>query len=133
LSEKFSWEGIQLLWIILGLLGAALGIGAMPQMTRKQLWTALGAGAVCAMLAPGAIPELLGWWRNTPAVALPGAVGNLVAFVFGIGGIYFVAGIVAVFKKFQVNPLWVIDFARGRQTLPPPPDPEAPQQDTKGG
>jgi hypothetical protein len=126
-NDKFSWEGISLLWVLLGFIGAALGIGSMPEMTKKQLWTALGSGVVCAALAPSVVPELIGWWRVAPVVPLPGPIGNLLAFFFGIGGMFIVPGCIVMWSSWKKNPWAVVNWIRGRGQ-PPSGDDEGAKQ-----
>lgn len=123
MNDKLSWEGIQLIWVVLGLVGAALGIGSMPRMTKQQLWFALGSGVACAALAPGAIPEFIAWWRVAPVVPLPGMIANVLAFVFGIGGMFVVPTLIKIFKAVQEDPLGWLDYLRGRGSKPANPTP----------
>jgi hypothetical protein len=126
-NDKWSWEGIQLIWVVFGLVGAALGIASMPKMSNRQLWVALVAGVVCASLGPGLLVELLSWWRERPAVPLPTAVGNGLAFFLGIGGMFIVPGAIRFWQVVQDNPLGFWDWVRGRGPAPvAPKQPPAP-------
>ncbi len=121
--DRFTWEGIQLIWVILGFIGAALGISSMPPMSKRQLVAALAAGVVCAALIPQVSAELLAWLRSTPTVPLPSGVNNVLAFFFGIGGMFIIPGAIVFWRSFQTNPFFIIDWVRGKG--PPPPAPPA--------
>lgn len=125
-GSRLSWEGISLVSVVLGFVGAALGVSYMPPMNKKQLLAALVAGVTCAALAPGATSEAIAWWRSTPAapvlaVPLPAALNNVLAFVSGIGGMFLVPGLIVAFQSFKKNPFAVVDWARGRGAPPTPP------------
>lgn len=121
-DSRFSWEGIHVIWIILGLIGAALGIGSMPPMSKKQLWTAIGAGFTCAILGPWLIPEAVAWWRNAAtATPLPLPVSSALAFFFGIGGMFIVPGAIVFWTTVKSNPMAMVDWLRGKGPPPPPP------------
>lgn len=121
---RLAYGGIDLLWLILGFIGAALGIGSMPPMSKRALATALGAGVVCAALAPQAAAELFALWKDRPAVMLPVAVNNVLAFLFGIGGMFIVPGLSALWRRIVENPVGFLRWARGgfRGNAPPKPD-----------
>ena len=97
---KFSWEGIDLIWVILGFLGSALGISRMPPMNKWQLFTALIAGVVISAMAPQVL--ILAW------PTAPDVVKNITAFFFGIGGMFIVPGAVVFWQGFATDPWgWV--------------------------
>lgn len=94
-DDKLTWEGIDLIWVILGFLGAALGLSRMPPMNKWQLFTALISGVVFAAFAPQIL--LLIW-------AAPPVIRNITAFVFGIGGMFIVPGIIVFWQAFATDP-----------------------------
>lgn len=118
-GRGLSWEGIQLVWVILGFIGAALGIGSMPTMTRKQLITAMLSGLVAAALAPQWAAHLYGRWFGPEPI--PPFMNNTIAFFFGIGGMFIVPGAIVFWQNFRNNPLGFIDWIRGKGPPPPPP------------
>lgn len=121
-ESRFTWEGIHVIWIILGLIGAALGVGSMPEMTRKQLWTSLGSGLACAIVIPWVLPDAIAWWRNVPAHPLPVPVTGAIAFFLGIGGMFIVPGFIVFWASVKRNPFGFLDWIRGRNPTPPQVD-----------
>lgn len=117
--DRMSWEGISLVSVVLGFVGAVLGVSYMPPMSKKQLAAALVAGVVCAALAPGFASEAIAWWREKPVVPLPGAFNNVLAFVCGIGGMFIVPTVIVLFKSAHDNPMGFLDWIRGRGAAPP--------------
>jgi hypothetical protein len=111
-GDKLTFEGINLLWLIFGLIGAALGISYMPPMTKGRMAAAIFAGLACAALFPQLAAHYYQTWFTTP---IPPAINNTFAFVFGVLGMFIVPGIIVIGEKFQANPWWVIDFLRGKQ------------------
>lgn len=112
MGEKLTFEGINLLWLIFGLIGAALGISYMPPMTKARMAAALVAGIACAALFPQLAAALYQTWFTTP---IPPAINNTFAFLFGILGMFIIPGIIVIGEKFMENPWWVIDKFRGKQ------------------
>lgn len=121
---KWSWEGIDLIWVVLGFLGAALGISRMPPMNKWQLFTSLIAGIVISALAPQVLILI---WPNAPAV-----LKNITAFFFGIGGMFIVPGAIVFWQGFATDPWgWVtriLDLIDRIRRAPPKPDPDEPRK-----
>lgn len=101
MQEKIQWEGIELIWVVLGIFGAAIGLGSMPKMNRPQLWTAVASGIVCSAMAPQWANYLASKWL---AMTLPSFMAGTIAFVFGIGGMFIVPGIIVFWQGFQNDP-----------------------------
>lgn len=120
-------EGIDLIWIVLGFVGAALGIAYMPKMEKPQLLAALVAGVACAMLATPLVDAIfVNWaptWMNATHDHLPHIINNAFAFFFGIGGMFIVPGIIVFWRSGAKNPFAIVDWLRGKSP-PPSVDPE---------
>jgi len=119
--EKMSWAGIELAAIVFALVGAALGVSYSPEMTKRQMSAAVLAGLACGAL----LPELVASVYNMPAIAKNG-----LAFVFGIGGMFIVPGVIALWRGFANDPWAFFDRLRGKPSTPfvpgSPPAPTAP-------
>jgi hypothetical protein len=120
--QRWSWEGIQLIWVVLGILGAALGIGSMPPMSKKQCWTALGSGCIFAGLGPQWLNHAyMYWfptWINPAKTEMPGFMLGSFAFVCGVGGLFLIPAIVAFWKDprgFLVSIVEFVTTARARK------------------
>ncbi len=130
MSDKIQWEGIQLIWVVLGIFGAAIGLGSLPQMNRPQLWTAVSSGIVCSAMAPQwanhAYVYWLPTWINSSGDTLPSFMSGTIAFVFGIGGMFIVPGIIVFWQGFQDNPWgWfskIMDAINRMRGVPPDRD-----------
>lgn len=111
-DQHWSWEGIQLIWVVLGIFGAAMGIGAMPPMTKKQCWTALGSGVFFASYGPQWMNYgFIHWvpaWINAGHDPMPSFMLGSVAFVCGVGGLFLIPGILAFWRdpKGTVLDIW---------------------------
>jgi hypothetical protein len=120
---KFSWEGIQLMWVVLGFIGAALGISRMPPMTKRDLFFSLFSGVVCAAFAPQWTAH---FYRQSFGADIPVFMNNTVAFVLGIGGMFIVPGLIVFWQGFSKDPwgavMKIVDVVRGRRPSPPPAD-----------
>lgn len=115
--EKMSWAGIELAAIVFALVGAALGVSYSPEMTKRQMAAAVLAGLACGAL----LPELVASVYHMPAIAKNG-----LAFIFGIGGMFIVPGVIAIWRGFANDPWAFFDRLRGKSTAPPPPPPPPP-------
>ena len=104
--DKASIEGFSVVSMVLGLIGAALGVSYSPPLTRREVFAALLAGVACAALVPQALQAM---WQ------LPPVVNNVAAFFVGIGGMFIVPGIIAIWRSFAADPWSVIDRVRGRR------------------
>lgn len=127
-EKRMTWEGINLLWIVLGFIGAALGVSYMPPMNKKQLAGAMLSGLVCAALAPQWAGH---YYAKIIGEPTPAFMNNTVAFLFGIGGMFIVPAVLVFWTGFRDNPLGFIDWIRGRGPAPrrtPPPADEAQQE-----
>ncbi|MFN8696303.1 MAG: hypothetical protein ACK5XE_08310 [Burkholderiales bacterium] len=102
--KDFNWHGFELITAVLGFIGAALGISYSPPMTKKEMFAALLAGVVCAVLGPQLVAQIY---------QLPSIVNNALAFTFGIGGMFIVPGLLTMWREFGVNPFGFIDRLRG--------------------
>lgn len=110
---------LDLVAIVLGFVGALLGVSYSEPMTKKQLLAALGSGSIVAALAPPLVTLLI--HLQWPTVNLPVAINNVMAFVFGIGGMFIIPGVLSFWKTFSANPWGFIDRIRGITPPPPPP------------
>jgi hypothetical protein len=123
--KDYVWEGISLMSVVLGFIGAVLGVSYMPAMGTKQLAASLVAGVVCAALMPSLVASALasafGW-------TLPIMGHHVLALFFGIGGMFIIPGAIVFWQTAAKNPLGVWDWIRGKGP-PPPPAVEPP----KGG
>ena len=116
--DKFQWEGISLISVVLGFVGACLGISYVPPMTAKQLAAALVSGIICGALLPSAVAAgLLGVMSWT----VPTVMDRILALFFGIGGMFIVPGSIVFWQSASKNPMLVWDWMRGKGP-PPPPD-----------
>ena len=98
-SEAFeALSGVKVVTLVCALIGAALGISYAPQVTPRIAISAMLAGIVCGGFGPG----LLEWafnWHLTPVVS------NMIAVVFGIGGIFIIPGIIAGWQDLIRDPV----------------------------
>jgi hypothetical protein len=100
-ETNLSWEGIQLVWVIMGVIGAALGIGAMPKMSNRECWVALGSGLVFSGYGPQwANHAYVHWagWVNPAHDPMPNFMLGSVAFVCGVGGLFLIPAILAFYR-----------------------------------
>ena len=104
MTDWLGLIGVKVSALIFGAIGAALGIAYTPQMTRREMFAALLAGLVCAAI----LPELVQQY-----VTLAPVIANGVAFIFGIGGMFLVPGILAMWRGFRDDPWSFIDRLRG--------------------
>lgn len=120
--EKLTWEGIDLIWVVLGFVGAALGIAYMPKMEKSQLTAALLAGIMCAALgtplADAAYISMAPQWMNVDHGHLPKIINNAMAFFLGIGGMFIIPGVIVFWRYGARNPFVIFDWIRGKG--PPP-------------
>lgn len=121
-ETKLSWEGIQLVWVVLGLFGAALGVGTLPPMTTRQCWVALGSGLVFAAYGPlwvnHAFQHWVPAWANPTQAAVPSFMLGSAAFICGVGGMFLVPAILSFWRDpraFAVRAWEFIKLARGKQ------------------
>lgn len=119
-DQRLAWEGVDLIWVIFGLLGSALGISRMPPMNRWQLAMSLVSGVVIAALAPQIMVLV---WPSAPDV-----IKSVTAFIFGIGGMFIVPGIVVFWQGFATDPwAWatrILDLIDRVRRAPPRDDDE---------
>lgn len=119
-AGKWSWEGIELIWVVLGFLGAALGVSRMPPMNKWQLMSSLVSGIVLASQAPQWAAFFYLKWTGA---AIPAFMNNTVAFFFGIGGMFIVPGVIVFWQEFGKDPwgaiMRLVNLVRGKPTLPP--------------
>lgn len=109
-DDGLSFEGIRLITIILGFVGAALGISYTRQMSKRDQWAALLSGVAMCMLIPQASSD---WWHSHYNEEMSPAINNIVAFLSGLFGMFIVPGLLVIGEKFKTNPWWVIDWVRG--------------------
>lgn len=91
-------SGVKVVTLVCALIGGALGISYTPNITPRIAISALFAAIVCGGFGPG----LLEWgfnWR------LPSVVSNMIAVIFGIGGIFIVPGIIAAWQDLIRDPV----------------------------
>lgn len=94
--------GITLFMMVFGVMGAILGVAYSPQLTGRQMFAALVAGLACAVIFPqvlAAAGEQVGWKFFALA-----PVRNGLAFLFGIGGMVIVPGLIAAWHDFWRDP-----------------------------
>ena len=107
MNETFeAVSGVKVVALVFGFIGAALGITYTPEMTRRTAFAAMIAGVVCGGLGPEAVQALF-------TAPLPMTVKNLIALVFGIGGMFIVPGFIAIWQGFAKDPWGFIDRIRG--------------------
>lgn len=106
-----EWQGIKIASLVFGLVGAALGISYTPEMTKRQMAAAVLAGITCAGLCPQIVEQ---WYHLSPIA------NNLLAFVFGIGGMFIIPGLLTLWRGFSQDPWAWLDRLRGNS--PPPGD-----------
>jgi len=104
LINLLDGAGVKVVSLVFGAIGAALGIAYSPQMTRREMFAALLAGLVCASIMPQVLLHYL---------ALPGWASNAAAFIFGVGGMFLVPGLIALWRGFAANPWGLLDWIRG--------------------
>ena len=101
-DQHLSWDGIQLIWVVLGILGAAVGINNMPPMSKRQCWSALCSGVIFAGYGPQWVDyAYVHWtpdWFNATHGDLPSFMLGSIAFVCGVGGLFLVPGIMTFWK-----------------------------------
>lgn len=103
--------GITLFMLVFGVMGAILGVAYSPQLTGRQMVIAVIAGLACAMIFPqiaAAVGEQLAWKFLTVA-----PVKNGLAFLFGIGGMVIVPGLLNAWTEFWRDPAAFIQRVRG--------------------
>jgi hypothetical protein len=105
--SEASHGGFELIAGVLGFIGALLGVSYSPPMSKKEMFAALGAGLVCGALCPLLIVQLY--------PALPPVASHALAFVFGVGGMFIVPGLLALWRGFAVDPWGFIDRIRGKK------------------
>lgn len=106
MNDSFeTLSGMKIVWLVLGFIGAALGIRYSPPMSKGDAIAALGAGVVCA----GFGPPLFAFWFSWK---LPPVADNALAFVCGILGMFVVPGILSVGREFAANPWSFFDKLR---------------------
>lgn len=125
-ESRSAWAGVQVFWIVLGFLGAALGVSSMPTMSKKQMFTAVVSGLVCSALAPQWAAH---YYARIFSEPIPAFMNNTVAFVFGVGGMFIVPGLIVGWQRFKENPFVFIDYLRGKG--PPPAAPAAPPKQSE--
>jgi hypothetical protein len=106
MATQSGWAGFELIAGVLGFIGAALGISYSPPMTKREMFAALLAGLVCGVLGPQLIAHVY---------AMPPIVNNALAFIFGLGGMFIVPGLLAMWRGFAVDPWSFIDRIRGKK------------------
>lgn len=108
--------------VVLGFIGAVLGVSYMPPMSSKQLFAALVAGVVCGALLPSAIAALFLFVINW---TVPTVVDRILALFTGLGGMFIVPGAIVFWQSVAKNPMTAVDWIRGKG--PPPTPPEVPK------
>lgn len=105
--EPSSWETITILGasvgaIVYGIIGAFLGIANTPALTPRVATVALFGGLVCAMLVPSAAQWAARQWLQ---IELPPVATNVIAFVFGLGGMVIIPGLMKLWGEIAADPL----------------------------
>lgn len=98
--------GVKVVSLVFAFVGAALGIGYTPEITKRAAFAALVAGVTCGALGP----EAVAWALGKP---LPLIANNALAVVFGIGGMFIVPGVIRVWAQFRDDPFGWLDRFRG--------------------
>lgn len=99
-------SGVKIVALVFGFIGAALGISYTPEITKKAALAALISGIVCGGLGP----ELIAWAFNWH---LPPIISNVMALVCGVGGMFIIPGLIAIWRGFGADPWGFIDRIRG--------------------
>lgn len=107
MNEGFeALTGVKVVSLVFAFIGAALGIGYTPEITKRMAVAALIAGVTCGALGP----EAVAYFYGKP---IPLIVNNALAVVFGIGGMFIVPGLIRFWQDFRDNPLGFLDRFRG--------------------
>lgn len=105
-SETFeALAGVKVVTLVCAFIGAALGISYTPQVTPRLAIGALVAGIVCGGFGPG----LIEWGFG---LELPLVISQMVAVVFGIGGIFIIPGIITGWQELIRDPVGFVGKLR---------------------
>lgn len=107
--------------MVLGFVGAALGISYMPPMRKRDVFAALFSGLIMAGLAPQWAGHYYEKFFTEP---IPAFMNNTIAFFFGIGGMFIVPGAIAAWTAIRANPFVIVDWIgrlKARAPTAPPP------------
>jgi branched-subunit amino acid transport protein len=121
--EKLVWEGLSLIYAVIGIVAGFLGLGHVPPMGVVARLSAVASCALTATILPDVFADGLthftGW-------SVPIKVRYVLAFFFGLGGMFIVPGTIVFWQSAAKNPMALVDWLRGKG---PPPTPDPP----KGG
>lgn len=105
-SETFeALAGVKVVTLVCAFIGAALGISYRPQVTPRVAIAALVSGVVFG----GYAPSLIEFAFN---LKMPITISHMAAVVCGIGGIFVVPGIIAIWQSFFADPFAFLDKVR---------------------
>lgn len=96
--------GLSLATLFFAVLGGGLGVAYSPPMTRGQVLAALGSAILCGGLGPEVVQV---FWP------LPPILKNVLAAIFGIGGMFIVPGLIVAWRGFSTDPWAFVDRLRG--------------------
>jgi uncharacterized membrane protein len=114
LSSWMIEQGVTVATLMFGFVGAAIGVGATENYTRRQQVVAMLAGIFCAAVMPQAIAQY--WGMHV-------YIKNALAFVSGILGLLMVMALIQLGRAMVKNPMFFFDWAFRRGPPPPPTDP----------
>jgi hypothetical protein len=121
--EHAAWMNVRLVHFIFGAIGASLMVTTKP-LGWGETFATLTAGVGAAIIFTPLALTRLG--------LAPGAEENAIAALLGMGGLYLMQLIRALFAELARNPmrtfLAVLDRWRG---IAPPPDSSTPSQESK--
>ncbi len=110
-TQNAGIVGVTFASMVIGFIGAVLGVSYVPEMSKKQMFAALLAGLCCAAFIT---PVATHWYAIYFAAPTPQFLENGAAFLLGISGMYIVPGFLSISRAFRDNPLGFIDRLRGR-------------------
>lgn len=124
-TQNAGIVGVTFASMIIGFIGAVLGISYVPEMSKKQMFAALLAGLCCAAFMT---PVAAHWYSLYFGPTVPQFLENGIAFLLGISGMYIVPGFLSLSRSFRDNPFGFLDRLRGRASVPDvPPKPPGDQ------
>jgi hypothetical protein len=119
-----GFGGMKLLHLIIGTAAAGVSLWFLPQFETKSLGATITCGMIASVLfTPAALWGFSAYFSTEQKiVSLPGPVENVLAAVFGIGGVYIIPGIAWAWKEVRNNPWGFLAWIRGGARTPPPND-----------
>lgn len=93
-----TMAGVKVVTMVFAIIGGLLGISYSPQITARAAFAACLSALVCGSLLPSAVGKYFGWEMSQ-------LTSNGFAVIFGIGGMFIVPGILALWKAFAADPV----------------------------